>query len=969
MPRDPQPASKRALALFDDYADMPAAQRERALARLLEQDAELHDALVRLLSNDAGGSILDVAPATILARQAPAPPSGGTGEDDRIGTRLGAWRIDAVIGTGGMGTVYAAHRADGQYEQQVALKTIRAEIASPSTREAFLRERNALARLAHPDIVPLLDGGLDAQGAPWLTMQRVDGAPIDAWCDARNLGVRERVRLLAIACDAVVFAHEHDVLHQDLKPANLLVTENGRPKLLDFGLSALLRHEPRQEDARLAISAGYAAPEARRGATPSVAMDVYSLGVVLYRLLCAQWPVEPRLSAAGVGGGDDDTPAPRAPSQLALALPAEALATRGHASTGRLSRLLRGDLDAIAMKCCAVDPAQRYAQVSALRGDLQAWLHRRPVVARDAGRAYRFACFLRRHGLIAALTAAIACAAVPAILVAYLHAHVSSERFRVSETLARTFEDTTGSAMMAGLGEQALHPRVMLERAEKDLRQQAQGDDLLLQSGLDWLARSRTTIGDYAYATRLAAEARDIGDTLWIGNNRRTSATLASLLNRQAQYAHAERIAANALSPPFPNRWLVPGSPGDTVRLRISLASALWGQGKIDQAFAEIDQAILEGADLDAPKRPLLVEALGKRGDWHTQLYRLPEAEADFARALDIARTVSTLLEDEVNLHRIRFDLRRSQLQEAHTLAEQVYDRRKASLGEGHPETAQALIVLGEARHLLWDTDAAISASESGKATLEAVVGRNVPEVGTALATIGRTKAMWRDNFGCVRDMRAAIRIYQTTLGASHIQTLNATRSMAMCLSSASQQPDVPAAHRKTLLESALRLHRVSLQEADRQQIPMYNQWIQYALAMTSSDDYETYGDDIRLALDNAETQIVRLHGQQQTILQFVHYLRGWWLYRTGSKEAAWERLQSITDDLRGRDSKDSMTWSILGDTHESLGDFAIRDRDDPELAREHWQLSLEAWREISAVDSDNTSRLRGKLQQFDERH
>lgn len=258
--------ASRALALFDTYIGMSPGQRRRALADLRREDPGVHDALASLLASDdalhgvAGlQHVLDSPPEALLARHA--------GDDDhpdpRIGTRKGPWRIERMIGAGGMGTVYEAWRDDGQYRQRVALKCIRLELASERVLEGFRREREILAGLDHPNIATLFDGGVDEDGAPWFAMRYIQGAPIDEWCDQRELPLGARVTLLIRACDALAYAHGRMVLHQDIKPSNLLIAEDGQLQLLDFGLAASLsagEHMP-----RIAISEGYTAPEAVSG--------------------------------------------------------------------------------------------------------------------------------------------------------------------------------------------------------------------------------------------------------------------------------------------------------------------------------------------------------------------------------------------------------------------------------------------------------------------------------------------------------------------------------------------------------------------------------------------------------------------------------------------------------------------------------------------------------------------------------
>lgn len=381
----------RALLLFDRYAEMPTALCGEHLDSLKKEDPKLHAELAALLQADKERNPhLDRAPieaiASILLERESQQQS-----NECIGRTLGNWRIVGGIGHGGMGSVWRVERADGQYHQFAALKYIRADLSSPGLVEAFLDERDVLASLTHPDIVPLLDGGVDAQGSPWFVMQLVEGDLISSWCNRRRLSVRERVALFVDACDAVAYAHAHGILHRDLKPSNMLITPEGRPQLLDFGLSLIIsRPESRK---RLAMTVGYTPPEVLQGPTAGFGIDIYALGVVLYQLLCDCFPV--KLNALRHD--------PMPPSRLAKEASQSMLAERGAINGNALTRQLKGELDAIALRSVATDPEVRYSSVESLQEDLRAWLSGRPVAAYRQGFGYRFGCFLRRNRGIVAL--------------------------------------------------------------------------------------------------------------------------------------------------------------------------------------------------------------------------------------------------------------------------------------------------------------------------------------------------------------------------------------------------------------------------------------------------------------------------------------------------------------------------------------------------------------------------------------
>ncbi len=362
--------------------------------------------------------------------------------------RAGPWRPVRLLGRGGMGEVYLAERAQGDFEQRVALKVVQPGLA-PDLVARFRTERRILAGLEHPGIARLLDGGVASDGRPYLAMELVEGEPITTYCDRHRLGIDDRLALFEDVCDAVAYAHSRLVVHRDLKPSNVFVAdlEGGRRqvKLLDFGLARLLDLEADATRTDLhALTPEYAAPEQLRGEVPTTATDVYALGVLLYELLAGQRPfrLPSRLAAEAARVVLEERPTD--PSALVrqttstspLAV-AEARATRPE----RLYRRLRGDLDRIAQVALRKEPARRYATADALARDVRRHLEGEPVEARSASMRYRMGRFVRRHraGVMGA-------AAVLVLLVAYAatvtvqRAEIARERDR-----AQRFADLTRS--------------------------------------------------------------------------------------------------------------------------------------------------------------------------------------------------------------------------------------------------------------------------------------------------------------------------------------------------------------------------------------------------------------------------------------------------------------------------------------------------------------------------------------------
>src|SRR5215471_3041591 len=278
--------------LFEEAVETPAGQRERVLARAARLDGSLAGELKSLLdAHDREGRFLEDIVAS-EGRDLVAMTRDGA----FVGRRVGSYELVRQIGTGGMGTVFLARRTDSEYESQVAVKLIRPGVLSEEALRRFRAERQALANLNHAGIAKLLDGGTTVDGLPFLVMEYVEGDPIDAWCDSRGLPVEERLALFRSVCEAVEHAHRHMVIHRDLKPANILVTASGEVKLLDFGIAKLLPGAEWAEPAGLTQTAqrvmtpDYASPEQILGQRVAASSDVYSLGVLLYRLLAGRPP-------------------------------------------------------------------------------------------------------------------------------------------------------------------------------------------------------------------------------------------------------------------------------------------------------------------------------------------------------------------------------------------------------------------------------------------------------------------------------------------------------------------------------------------------------------------------------------------------------------------------------------------------------------------------------------------------------
>jgi serine/threonine-protein kinase len=397
---------QRIQELFHQLLDAEPPARADLLEAACGADSALRNQVLALLrAHERHVPILDDGPellASVLDEDAVPEPPG----------HVGPYRVIHELGRGGMGIVYLAERDNADFQQRVALKCLIPGAASAELTARFRRERRILAGLAHPNIAQLYDGGFTPAGEPYFAMEYVEGEALDVFCNRRRLDIDARLRLFCSACAAVQYAHQHLVVHRDLKPGNILVTAEGRVKLLDFGIAKLLERDdatdPRAHTLH-ALTPVYASPEQLQGAPATAASDVFSLGLILFELLTgrrafalssgslaalrAVLETEPA-RASTVVTADEPAHAPGSGSQPASAVDH---ARARDTTPERLRRRLRGDLDTILDRALRRDPAERYASAQALLEDIRRHLDGMPIQALPPGRLYRTLKFLRRH--------------------------------------------------------------------------------------------------------------------------------------------------------------------------------------------------------------------------------------------------------------------------------------------------------------------------------------------------------------------------------------------------------------------------------------------------------------------------------------------------------------------------------------------------------------------------------------------
>jgi serine/threonine-protein kinase len=430
-------------ALLDQALEHDVSAQAEWLQRISALHPELAPQLRCLLAAHATSETADVLarlPAFGAAAHSAAHVAGLA-----PGDLVGPYRLSRQIGSGGMAEVWLARRADGAFERNVALKLPRLTLLRDDLAMRFRHERDILARLEHPHIARFYDAGVTPDGLPYLAMEYIEGLPILAWCDQRQLEISARLALFVQVLDAVQFAHASLVIHRDLKPSNILVTEQRQAQLLDFGIAKLLADGELGGQTRLTQYAGrvltpdYASPEQVRGEPLTIASDVYSLGVVLYELLIGERPYRLKLQSVAQLEEAILSVDPVRPSRAVTAGGAHA---RG-VSAGRLSRMLRGDLDTVVLKALAKHPAERYATVADFAEDLQRHLTGSTVRARPAAWSYTARKFIARNRFAVGAATVAGMALVCASAVSLWQAHVARQQAARAQQQALRAEQIT----------------------------------------------------------------------------------------------------------------------------------------------------------------------------------------------------------------------------------------------------------------------------------------------------------------------------------------------------------------------------------------------------------------------------------------------------------------------------------------------------------------------------------------------
>lgn len=705
-------------AVFADAAEMAPDDRLPFLDRACcddtgAPDLALRDEVLALLKlDDEATAFFEDGLQKVVA---PTPPAAEPGE------RVGPWRLVREVGRGGMGAVWLAERADGDFRQRAAIKVVRRGLGEDAI-ERFRGERQILADLDHPHIAKLLDGGVTEDGRPYLALEFIEGEPITDYADRHSLGINDRLALFAEVAHAVGYAHQNLVVHRDLKPSNVLVARGpdgkARPTLLDFGIAKLLdESEPDLDQTRTGtwlLTPDYAAPEQVSGGAITTATDVYGLGVVLYQLLAGRRPVRvgrgspakieraivesvPLRPSDAVGspeasGGDPsgDGAAPdRAP---------EAVARRRGVTSAALRRRLRGDLDRIALKALRKEPGRRYHSAEAFARDVERHLEGLPVEARPDTLGYRFRKFARRHRAVVWASGVVILAIVAIASVATWAAREAGRERDRALASSQMLIDVFGDVDPDQTGGREVSALALLDLTSERMRTGLRGDDRTRAAMEAAMGKVYGNLGEFERAEALQRSALETRRRLFDSGHPdvlQSQADLALLFARQSRYTEAERLLDGALDEA--ERALPPAHPA-TGALRHAIGVNLTQQGR----FAEAE--------------PHLLRALRIRN----------RTLGDTAAA--VAHSTAAL----GGLYR-----RQGRLDEAEALYRTAADRYRDLFGADNPRLGSALNEIGVIRKNGGDYRGAEPFYRQALAIFEAAYGERHPEYALALSNLG----------------------------------------------------------------------------------------------------------------------------------------------------------------------------------------------------------------------------------------
>jgi serine/threonine-protein kinase len=785
-------------AIFETALELAPEEREAYVRLACGDDAELFAECMSLLAQDEH-------PHSLLAGEA----SHALGLLDELaydGSQIGAYKVIRKIGEGGMGLVFLAERADGQFAREVALKVIKRGMDSESILRRFQIERQIQARLTHPNIARLYDGGLTDDGLPYFTMEYIEGEPIDSYCDGHRLPVDERLRLFLTVCRAVAYAQQNLVVHRDLKPSNILITSDGTAKLLDFGIAKVLdqdNDQPHPVDLTRTgvrpLTPGYASPEQFRGEAITTATDVYSLGVVLYELLTGRRPFDlSALNPLAIQRAVTTTD-PGKPSSVIMrpiggasgpeAVTPEVVSSQRGTLPDRLRRRLAGDIDTICLKALRTDPANRYASVELFAGDIRRHLEGKPITARPDSLGYRTRKFVQRHKT--SVTAALLAVITIGALVTYYTVKLAHERDKARREAEKSAQVSAFSTSLFAMFDpvetngQDVTIRTLLENGINRIDSELHTQPEVQARMYDVVGNVYYSLGGYdtagmlferAYQNRLATLAEDSTDLAVSFRN------LSLIAYEQGELDSSAALTRQAMAITIADSGAFSIAAANDYH---ELASALRHNGEYTEARELYEKALAIREQILGSEDPDVAYTLNHLSRLYQALGNLDSAETLARRALGIREKAFGKDNPEVAASRSSLAgmlVRQGRAKEAARLYEIARQSFLKVFGEEHPYTAGVTGSLAATYLRLGELARADSLAREGVRLVRAIFPPGHPNLAINLNIFGNVLFAEGKLTESETAYRECLAIRRELLPESHLMTAGVCADLAECL-------------------------------------------------------------------------------------------------------------------------------------------------------------------------------------------
>jgi len=943
-------------SLFEKALELESSERESYLKSACDDDKELFDEVISLLhADEKQHSIFAGSAADYIA----------VDDANLDGKIFGNYRAVKQIGSGGMGSVYLAERADGVFEQKVALKIVKPGMNSHEIITRFEEERQILARLQHPNIARLLDGGISELGLPYFTMEYVEGKPITAFCDEKNLTIEQRLELFKKVCEAVLYAHQNLVIHRDIKPNNILVQEDGTVKLLDFGIAKVFEEEEEEKfvtrTGMRVMTPEYASPEQVRGEPVSTATDIYSLGLILYQLLTGCPPYEVTSTSALEMERIICLTEPQKPSTMITKIFSSAPDSKQKASPDFISRKrkttipklkkrISGDLDNICLMAIRKEPERRYSSIAQFITDIDSHLNELPVSARKSTAGYRTKKFIQRHkvGVVVATISVILIAIVTTFYTIQLaeerdRAQLEAEKSKkVSEFLAGIFEVSDPEQSKG----ESITARELLDNGVKRIESELSDQPEVLANMLGVTGNVYKSLGLYDNALVLLQRAYSINDSL-LGNNSPETAKsindlanlnfamgdyesaikkfkeaieqrkniygeesleaaesmndLAMVLREEGDYDQSEKLLSASLA--IRNK-LLSSESMEVAQSLNNLALLKEDMGEFEKAKKLLEEALQKKEKIYGKIHPSVTETMGNLAFLLQQMGEYEEASKLFNETVEIDKKLFGDLHPVVStdLYNLASNTAlMGDLNAAEKLYEEVLKLDKELLGEEHPYIALDLNNLAGIYSDKGDYEKAENLYKESLNLNKKIYGSDHPEVATSLSNLGVMYNRWRKYDLAEPLLKSALDMRIKLLGEKHPNTVTSMNIYASLMTSKKKYKQAVEQYRKSLSL------RVEMLGEDHPQTA--NAYLGLGNALIETKDYEEAEEKLIRGLEAYKLKLSPDHWN----ISYSESLLGKCYSNEGKYGEAEELLLKAYDNLLDkRGSSDRLTISTL---------------------------------------------------------